>query len=549
MRSIESLLTLGLCALLTACGGASQARVEAPPGATLSSAPPPAALALPEQATRESAMVEMTVELPPEDLVHAVGAMWASLDYSRLSSDSPEGSDVVDINRRPVHVFIAANGATTGDVYVMGHADGECCPKVSQALAVAGRGSTSKEDWMSYGVSVFHAGKDAARSAALTDLASEITRLSTQPACVGQIRITRMSSDRIAELSARAASVSGAVLTRAVEAGRPIGVHYDLDDHLPRIVAPVGMSSGGAARAVDFEIDLKAHPIPDILVRSATLDGGITQLRENLAELDKLIAAQAEARKLDGGLATRAQSFQVIANYRGDLAEKVSSGCAAAKIDRDRTQIVARVLGLLGKSSREENERVKALEKAIKECPSMLKAAGSLGILPGPARVTITYNEFEVSGTTPFVDLRTFDFESSRTSLEAELALLSNLAVVTVSSNKAMLIDAMLRGWPATFSNDAAEKQYDRWVKKERTRVWSSICAGLARDGINLGRCADGNPGPLARSNVFFSVSIRGDVAVARPFYVLGGESLQVADPTAHLLWYESAHADQHLFE
>ncbi len=178
----------------------------------------------------------------------------------------------------------------------------------------------------------------------------------------------------------------------------------------------------------------------------------------------------------------------------------------------------------------------------------MLKAAVSLGITPGPARVIVTYHELEVSGTIPFDDLRTFDFEARRTSLQAELALLSSRAVVAATSKKALLIDAMLRGWPATFSNDAAEKQYDQWVKKERARVWSSICAGLAGDGINLGRCADGNPGPLARSNVFFSVTIRGDVAVARPFYVLGGESLQVADPAAHMLWYESAHADQHLF-
>ncbi len=298
--------------------------------------------------------------------MHTAGEAWAFLDYSRLSSDSPEGADVATINERPARVFIAASGATTSDVYVMGHADGECCPKISQALAVAGQGSTSKEDWMSYGVSVFHAGKDAARSAALADLAGELTRLSSQPACVGQIRITRMASDRIAELSARAASVSGAVLARAMEAGRPIGVHYDLDDHLPRIVSPVAMSSGGAARVVDFEIDLKAHPVPDLLVRSAMLDGGITQIREDLAEVDKLVAAQAEARKLDGGLVTRAHSFKVTANYRGELLAKVAAGCAAAKIDRERMAIVTRVLALLGKPSKEQAERARALEAIIR---------------------------------------------------------------------------------------------------------------------------------------------------------------------------------------
>ncbi len=110
-----------------------------------------------------------------------------------------------------------------------------------------------------------------------------------------------------------------------------------------------------------------------------------------------------------------------------------------------------------------------------------------------------------------------------------------------------IMVDAVLRGWPAQFGNESQAHNFDAWAARSQKPLWAGVTAQLAARGVTLpGAVGEGNP--LLQSSLLFRVEpSRSDAYTITPIQVFSGDFYVVADPVANLVRFEAINADQNL--
>lgn len=483
------------------------------------------------------------------DLAHAAAAL---VDGRAIEAGTAVGGGGADINQRPIRVWFVKGADGVDDVYVLGHADGECCPIVSQALSTTVRNPAFKDAWFSYGVGLFHAAGDAERRAALSSLVTSLDTISHQPVCKGQLMLTAMSTDRVVAGSARIQRIADDLLGRAKGLGRPIMLWHPLDDEMPRLVPIVVRDSADHPTPLEFRVPIEELRIPHRLINGLTLDGTaryVAQLRTLLARLETLMEVQEHARKLEGGIAFQINEERYATNFRGKIEKVVQTSLAKARTYIAKWQALDRIQSTIGVKDDRIALALEELEGARQSCELALAQARALPDLPTSNQATpIEFLDVVPdAGANPFAFVLTSDTAKEHAEVTAKLREMLARPVTAPTNPVPVLVDAFLRGWPATFSANELSNSYDQWVHDHQKRIWTEICEKLATSGVRFGSCTGGRVPALQLSNVMFQVRVNGDDVVVRPTFVLAGASMQIADPAAGLVRYESTLADQNL--
>jgi hypothetical protein len=473
-------------------------------------------------------------------------------DVTAIVNGDAVGGGGADINQRPIRIWFVEQNGGVDDVYVLGHADGECCPIVSGALSSAERNPAIQGAWFSYGVGLFHAGGDAARRAVLSQLVSSLGEIAKKSECEGQVTLTRLGADRIAQASASMQLVAADVLGRAQALNRPIMLWHHLDDGLPRIVPATVLDEAGHPVPLQMRMALSDFAIPDDLVKGLTLDGTasyIAEIRARMSALERLARVQAEARKLAGGVNLDLQKRLLETNSRAKAEPIVRAALARIDAYIVKWRAVAEIHAIVGLADGHPDSALADLGEARRLCVAALEQVAALPYAPISDEDTrIVYADaIPTESANPYEFVVRYDVAGEQARLSSRLGELLKQPVVPPSNPTPLLIDAFLRGWPVSFNDDAQARRYDAWVGANQQRVWEQICRGLAGRGVRLGSCARGEAHAVQLSNVMFQVAVGGGVVLLQPSFVLGGPVVQVADPAARMVRYESAIADQNL--
>lgn len=469
-------------------------------------------------------------------------------DIAAIERGHAVGDAAADINQRPIRIWaVKGSGGGVEDIYVLGHADGACCPLVSGPLDSAARNPALAGAWFSFGVGLFHASGDAGRRAALGSLVEEIDTISKKPACSGQVTITELEADRIAASSAQLQTTAGELLGRARSIERPIMLWHGLDDGLPRIV-PATVAGG----PLEVRLPLADLAIPVELIKGLTVDGTasyIAEIRARMGKLAKLAQVQDEVRKLDGGVSFQVYPQGFETNFRGKIEAIILDALARTNTYVTRWKAVERIHEAIGLRDGRSAAALAELKKVRLSCEAALARAQAL-----PAAATsnqgtrIEFLDVVPSGSeNPYAFVLAFDAAGQQAELQAKLDEALARPPQAPSNPVPILVDAFLRGWPVTFPDAKLVKRYDAWVEAHQRRVWGDVCAKAASHGVRLGSCKRGEASALQLSNVMFQVTAKRGAVVLRPSFVLAGPTLQVADPVAGLVRYESTLADQNL--
>lgn len=513
-----------LALLLGGCGSAAQDTIVEHPGH-----PPKVARTSPRlDESQPDSEIEIALVGPGE----ARALEWASvLDALQgLESDEASMDIVADPNMRPIRVWFAKSKAGVGAVHIVGHADGECCPLISSLVQNVAMAPGFEDAWFSYGYGHLMA-TTAGEEAELDRLRQDITARASERACQGQVVLTTQQSDAIATVSAGLTAMGERAYARAAALGRPLLIWSHFDDH-PRIV-PALVPEGGGMKPLRVKVS-KTDLSPPASVTSGLSMGrvaqGIASLEAGIVELTRLSQATNQIMEISGG--------QWTTNYRAPQMEPVvlaANGRIAAALATWQARPVshpsrAHVLAELRKM-----QATNAI--ALKKIRALPEHAAS------DAATKIEYVDVALDEDA-MAKIRARLAEA-----KAALARLRAMSVSPLARPEPVLTDALLRGWPASFSTPKAEAAFDKWVGERQKPVWAKVSRDLEARGVHLTASAAGAPAALTLSNVVFRVVEDGSDMVVTPYFILAGPVVQVVDPAAGIVRYEATAADQNLYD
>lgn len=429
-----------------------------------------------------------------------------------------------DVNLRPIRLWFVEGAEGVKALYVVGHADGECCPEISGVLHDLASRPGIKNGWLSFGYGHFEAA-DAEGASTLAGIRATIEKKASEPVCKGQVAVTRaLPSDVIHDDSAKLIGAAGGVFEKAKELGRPVLLSYRFNDSHPRIV-PATVAGASGAVDLQFRIPISDLAPPRLVTRSFSLDGiaqVISAIRADLARLDiGSVDLTNQAALVDVTARTNYRAPQGIAEIT-DATRKID-----ALLERLRsTQSESANAGMVSvlEESKRMNDAALAEIMSLPDSPSMVIIIKFRNVKNRP-NAAAAAERARLEGL-----------------LEKWEGRRSHASARTVHP---ALVDAFLRGWPAGFEDPAAEFEYAHWLTKRQKTVWKYVYDQLAARGIDTGE-PDG-PGILQRSNVVFDVRVDGRDMVVTPFFIVTGSTLQIADTAAGLVHYETSTADQNL--
>lgn len=513
-RFFSALAAALVLALATGCGGASQQKpAEAP--RRIDELTPDAELIVAELDGEETRRLE-------------IAAMSRALD--QLDTDPASLDIVADLNMRPIRFWFARGPSGMRAVTVIGHAEAECCALMSGLIQEVALGAGFEDAWSSYGLDRLTADTPQEQER-LKKLLDEVTSKAEGKACQGQVTIRMTDTDVIDEGSQALSALGQKAYERATALGRPLLLWSRIDDH-PRLV-PALARDGDTMKPLRFSIKKSELAIPEAVQKGLSRGGmieGIAALEERIRELGPLAQSK--------NLVLQSRTLGWSANYRDDAMEP------------------AVVLA---------NEHITAAQKAWQGRPvSHPMRAGILADLRRMAATNATaLTKIRALPKTPTSDVATkieyMDVameKEAQANLEAELAeaktMLARLQIAIkspISNPERVLVDALLRGWPATFSKPEAESAFDNWAFERQKPVWEKALIALAAKGVHLKTGEGGAPVALTLSNVIFRVQDEGAQVAVTPYFVLAGPIVQVADPAAGIVRYEATTTDQNLVD
>ncbi|MGK3960836.1 hypothetical protein WMF38_48275 [Sorangium sp. So ce118] len=536
-RSLRStVLTTLLLSGMTACG-ATPARTAADASPAASTAPAGATSAPAAAASPGLRPFTVGVKAPDPTLLELADLMSAGLNEVDVTAD---------INHRPIRVWTVRSAPDRVEaVYVVGHADGACCPRVSGIVEEVAGDPAFQDAWFTYGAGMVSAG-DAAQARRLHEMARKLTEVAAQSACSGQVVLETMDTDRIAQASGRMVDLGARLFQGAAGAGRPVLLWHAPADSLPRFVP---ITVGDSKAPLTFELGLDELKIPREVQSGLTLDGVATyvaEVKERLEYIERLFGLADAMHALGGKRPDRIQGFTL--EFGGgridDARAEITAGTTRVRSALAYEERLAAAYEIVGLDASNSRRFVAALQESLRKNQRGLSqvAAASLSLPDNRADfddVIFTASESPLSGD----DLASL--RSERNKLRAELARAKEFQQKPRRDPMPVLVDAFLRGWPATFSSAAGDKTFDAWVQAEQKRVWELVEARLHAAGASFSDAGRA----LLLSNVMFRAQLdaTGKRVLVTPTFILSGPGFQVADTGAGVVRYESATAEQNV--
>ncbi len=555
-----------LFALLAGCGTRPTAPPVEPPSDPLPTVKAAADATLAPDLPPADTPIEKRVS-PPQlayDLEREL--VWQALRRSKVP--------VADPNMRPIRIWAVESNAGVERIYVIGHADGACCPKVSGALDRVVRRAGYRDALFSFGIARIDAPKGG--QATLKRLVDRIERLASESACAGQVDVVRQGFDHIAEAAEDSQDVARRAMMAAREARRPLMLWSD-GSPLPLWTPIMALSPDGELEPLSFRLKVARLGIPQRLMRRLSLDGvgqyiawAQARLAENAREKrdqrERWLMRMpiGELRVESPTLSGRVESLDIEATLTrlqtalADLRRTtppLDAQCAAFE------NTVARADAKDAKYREEDLKFVEICRPYVEHAQQgIARNLAAIRTLKAARRapphrvisVVVTWltirkarDEAEFTKWKTGHDKAMDRLAAERKALKKHLAKAKKAASKPPTDPAPILVDAVLRGWPATFSSARAEREFDRWARRVQPRIWARIREQLADRGIDLGP-GDG-PGTLQSSATVFHIERKRGTLIIRPHVIVTAGYFMVADPVAGLVRYESAISDENL--
>lgn len=514
----KALLRLALLSVPLSCGGAPTA---------------PAPIALIPVSSQEGGNPSGT----PSHVVELELPSKATMDEHHLAAlarqleQLPQRPDAMDVpgdpNHRPIRVWSVSDSDGVKAIHVIGHADGECCPIVSGALQAVVDSPGFADDWLSYGYGRIEA-NDAGQAKALATLRAELEKEAGKAPCKGQLHVKNSVGTDPLVAGAKALLETGQMAwTQAERLHRPIVIWHDFGD-IPRIV-PALVKNGTTLAPLQIVIAKKDIKFPAALVRKLSLDGidqAIASVRQNIRILQEAIAQHERPSEIITMLFT--------ANYLNPT--------MVPSIEEANSRLDGAIAALSKKGVTDSFlDDLRAARRANEGSLQRVRALPAIPTTKFPTR--ITYNDVD-SGTGPAAPT---EWKEALKKNQKALASLQKRRAKPKSRPEPILLDALLRGWPASFSDAQTEKEFDTWVGQHQVPTWKSIQGQLSEQHLTVTPELSGAVRELALSNVVFTVAMQNKDFVITPQFILAGAVAQIVDPDSGLVRYESMAADQNL--
>ncbi len=467
------------------------------------------------------------------------------------SPPQPTMDGAGDPNATPIHVWFASVDGEPERVYVLGHAEHECCHKVSGAIAkTQWEPEFRSTAWLSYGAGKFDARGSASARQRLAGLRRQLGDFAQEDTCAGQLIIHDLSGDPIADATADIIAVSESAFDAAQATGRPFMLWYELPKDVPAFVPALAVKGGnGALAAVSFVLGEGELQYPTTVVKNVSIDG-VGQLISDIRGDIDLIATGLALHELAGLAGKRPVEYKGSRIHRrtvraaGSLALQQAIAADLQEFE-DLIALYDRVLERANKrSAYVEDTLVKYRQQYVEPRDKTRKALATLQE-GGEGTHEIEYHElFGPRYASDIIDglpsQKTFQ-DQLRISLE-NLDYALGLQSSPPPDPRVPLIDASIRGWPATFGEPSAETAYDDWAQQHQLRLHQLIDQRLGGEGFGVS-LAD-----VFGYRVLFHVSADASSYRVQPLYALNDGFYIVVDPSSGSVRYEAANADENLY-
>jgi hypothetical protein len=455
----------------------------------------------------------------------------------------PAASEFPDVNGLPINIVAVKGKDGTSALYEVGHASGPCCSLVSGHLAEAQ--AALPGSWLSFGFARLSANEPSAK-ARLDALLAQLQEDQKSPVCANELRISLHAADDIAQRSRRAEELGTLALTDSATLDRAVMLWYDLSPNELTLARP--MTGGGSLR---FELDVEELRLPPIFAKPLSVGGVnqyVSELRRAIDGLERLKRLRDIARRINGPVGFTGYEERVTTNYRGDLVEKINNATAGIRQVRQRWEIYAALLSELGQGNH-ATDSLRGLDEHLAVNREAVAAARALPSSPiSNIPTLVSYRSVQPSrAPEPVLErLKVASVDQELATAKAQLKAVLEHPPPPTTDPIPQLVDALLRGWNATFAEEEPEREFDKWMLANQARIWKLLCE-RARDKFNatLGDCSQPEQSLLARSNTVFVVDRAGQKLTVEPYTIVTGRSLQVASSRAGLAFIESATADQ----
>ncbi|MDC3960903.1 hypothetical protein [Polyangium jinanense] len=456
--------------------------------------------------------------------------------------DVDSGERTADLNDGPIHVWIAARAAHRAEaIYMVGRADAACNLRISGFLEDIANDPAFKSAWITYGVSLIRAA-DLSQQQRLGELGEKLANTTVHEDCSGQVKLHRLRADEIHAASEKMHKLAGKVFQSAERVGRPILLWHNAFDGLPRFV-PVAMGADGAPLTI--HLSLEELKIPNAVLRGLTLDGMTRQIGHLEAEVEHVELVLDLLRP--GGQYPKRIVYKG-SQFNDTAIPEIRSRIVAARTNIERAleyeeQAIEATL-LLGRAPSRFVRFADSLRHARAENQHVLERLDHIASGSDVHEVVFGDVEFAAIDTTPSAGAVKI-LEGQRETLRAKIAQAKGAEKKRLTSPIPVLVDAFLRGWPASFDSRETNEMYDRWILAQQEKVWDSIEKKLSQAGITFSKASHS----LLLSNVMFHARLSEDErsVLVTPTYVMSGPGFQVADVRAGVVRYESASAEQNL--
>lgn len=467
----------------------------------------------------------------------------------------PTSDGAGDPNVDPIHVWFTLEGGAPNRVYVLGHATHECCREVSGAFAdVQWEPGFRRRAWFSYGVGDFDAHGDGSSQERLAELRRQLGALATDDVCRGQLIVHDLREDLIAEASTDIAQVSQLAYQAAVNEGRPLMLWYELPSDVPAFVPPLAVKTGETTPTpVEFPVSKEDLQFPPDALANVSLDGVgqlVSDFRNDVETREYLLALRRVLETAGEDIYSYKKvetTFHDARNQAPSLGKKLEDSIAQFdRVYRFHTwasELVEHDSPRLSKDILEmRNDYLDAYQTAIKSLATWQSLPSSEGMVTHTIelpRLIEPQIASEILAQLPTEARLRRELDISKENLQWARSLKSS----PPPDPGVPLVDAAIRGWPATFGSESAEHSFDEWAQERQTALLRSVDSRLDVAGYAFDLDA------ILGYRILFrpTPTPQGGYAVA-PFYALNDGFYIVADPNTGLVRFESPNSDENLY-